>query len=70
MSCVISFPYKQSPASRRNVSRAPRPAIFEPFDSKTSVKLQTDSDGTEFGLSWTKIRSSYSFLMLVAITAL
>ena len=42
-----SFPYKQSPASKRNVSLAPKPINFDPFLSKIFVKFSAISFGIE-----------------------
>ena len=43
----ISFPYKQSPASNRNVSLAPKPINLDPLSNKTFVKFSAISFGIE-----------------------
>ena len=39
VSVSISFPYKQSPASNRNVSLAPKPINFEPLSQQNFCKI-------------------------------
>ena len=43
VSASISLPYKQSPASKRKVSLAPKPTNFDPFLNNSFVKFSAFS---------------------------